>query len=110
MQATVASFNEDLVKFAKLGCETEACPVKSYRALFDSCTTEILIQGSENWIPLKDITDLPYSVPLGLSYRRFLEFRAEHVAAGLQDPVIKRSSLLLKGYKLQRNQEVLSSQ
>ena len=51
--------------------------------LFDSCTIEILVEESKKWIPLKDVTDLPYFVSPWLSYPRFHEFRAEQVAACL---------------------------
>ena len=88
MQAAVPPFYEDLVKFAKLGFGVQACPVKGYRVQFDSQISEILVEGSKNWIPLKDIADLPYSVPSGFSYRRFVKFRAEQITAGHPDPLI----------------------
>ena len=45
MQAAVAPFYEDLVRFAKLGFGVQACPVKGYRVLFESLTPEILVGG-----------------------------------------------------------------
>ena len=63
VQAAVAPFYEDLVKFAKLGCWVKACPVKGYRVLFETRIPNILVEVSENWIPLKDIAHLPYSDP-----------------------------------------------
>ena len=46
------------------------------------------MEGSGDWIPLKDLRALPYSVPSELSYCRFVKFRNDCMAAGHPDPTI----------------------
>ena len=49
---------------------------------------EIQVTGREGWIKLHSTSDLPLSVPSGLSFRRFAKLRHDKIAAGLQDPIV----------------------
>ena len=69
VQASVSPYYEDLVKFAQLGHKTKECPVTNFSVHFDSRVPEIQVSGGEGWIKLHSLSDLPYSVPSGLSYR-----------------------------------------
>ena len=83
VQAAVSPYYEDLVKFAKLGHKTKGCPVTNFRVHFDSRVPEIQVSGGEGWIKLHSLSDLPYSVPSGLSYRRFAKLRHDQIVTGL---------------------------
>ena len=88
VQAAVSPSYEDLVKFAQLGRKTEGCPLLNYRVHFDTRVPEIQVSGREGWTKLHSLADLPYSVALGLSYRRFAKIRHDMIAEGLQDPLV----------------------
>ena len=93
---TVSPYYEDLVKFAQLGHKTEGCPVTNFRVRFDTCVPEIRVAGGEGWIQLKSLTDLPYSVPPGLKYRRFTKLRHDQMATGHRDPLVPEVSTPLE--------------
>ena len=88
VQAAVSPYYEDLVKFAQLGRKTEGCPVINYRVHFDTRVPEIQVTGGEGWIKLYSVSNLPYSVPPGCSFRRFAKLRHDIVAAGGSDPIV----------------------
>ena len=92
VQAAVSPENEDLVKFAQLGLKTKDCPVTNFRVRFDSRVPEIQVSGGGDWIQLHSCSDLPYSVPVGLSYRCFAKLRHDDMAAGLRDPLVPEVS------------------
>ena len=79
-------YNEDLVKFAKLGYKDRIFPILCYWVRFDTRTPEILVNDSQDWQPLNDVSNLPYSVPLGLRFRGFLAYRVRHHTEGALDP------------------------
>ena len=96
VQAAVTPFYKELVKFAQVGCRIDSCPIKGYRVWYESHIPEILLEGSWDWIPLKDLDALPYSGPSGLSYHRFIKFRNDRMAVGHRHSTIPDVSALLE--------------
>ena len=92
MQAEVSPFYADLVKFAQLGYGIDGCLITGYRVNF-----EIQVGGREDWVELKDLLILPYSVSSGFSYRRFLKYRSDQTAPGLWDPTVPEVSVPPEG-------------
>ena len=105
MQAEVSPFYADLVKFAQLGYGIDGCLITGYRVNF-----EIQVGGREDWVELKDLLILPYSVSSGFSYRRFLKYRSDQTAPGLWDPTVPEVSVPPEGHHLVREEEHSPSQ